>query len=195
MAASEAALSARFQEYANHNGAAGCGPNWRCSELCSRLTKAAYVTCHDHGSMLPLMDTIRPLGLELDIIWNSCNYLCEPNMMAHMTSLSVTNLYLWNFPNLPWDVMAQVHVQHTFRAVSLLPQLVDKVPMCPHIDITAPEAVIHFACRFRHASHVVLTECGSLQSFRTSPARSCWNFDVHTGSMRLAADFQALQPE
>ena len=143
----------------------------------------------------PLMDTIRPLDLELDIMWNSCNYLCEPNMMAHMTNLNVTNLYLWNFPNLPWDVMAEVHVQHTFKAVVLLPQLIDNVPKCQNMDITAPEAVIHFPCLFRHASHVILTECESLQSFRTLPARSCWYFEVHTGNMRLAADFQALQPQ
>ncbi len=143
----------------------------------------------------PLMDTIRPLDLELDIMWNSCNYLCEPNMMAHMTNLNVTNLYLWNFPNLPWDVMAEVHVQHTFKAVVLLPQLIDNVPKCQNMDITAPEAVIHFPCLFRHASHVVVTECESLHSFRTLPARSCWYFEVHTGNMRLAADFQALQPQ
>ncbi len=143
----------------------------------------------------PLMDTVRPLDLELDIMWNSCNYLCEANMMAHMTSLTMTNLYLWNFPNLPWDVMAQLHVQHTFTAVVSLPQLIDKVPKCQNIDITAPEAVIHFPCLFRHASHVVLTECESLQSFRTLPAKSCWYFEVHTGNRRLAADFQALQPQ
>ena len=61
--------------------------------------------------------------------------------------------------------------------------------------ITAAEAVIHFPCLFRHAPHVVLTECESLQSFRTLPARSCWSFEVHTGNRRLAADFQALQPQ
>lgn len=160
-----------------------------------KLQKLTLSLIMSTEACFPLMDTIRPLDLELDIMWNSCNYLCEPNMMAHMISLCVTNLYLWNFPNLPWDVMAQVHVQHTFKAMVLLPQLIDKVPKCENIDITAPEAVIYFPCLFRHASYVVITECESLQSFRVLPVRSCWYFAVHTGNMRLAADFQALQPQ